>query len=64
MGKITDDLRRADPELWTEIKVICVQRDRTIYKWILDWLRLGVDAEKALGPAALASLRGEGDKQF
>lgn len=59
MGKITDDLRQADPELWREIKIICLQRDRRLYKWILDWLRLGVRAEKSLGPGALATLEGK-----
>lgn len=57
MGKIIDDLRHADPELWREIKVICVQRDRTLYKWILDWLRFAVHAEKTLGPDVLPTLQ-------
>ena len=54
---IVADIRDVDPQFWKELKIHCVNQDRTLYKWILDWLRLAVRAEKGLGPNALDVLK-------
>ena len=57
MGKITDQIRTADPELWKEVRAASLLRGGLVHEWILEWCRFAIDAEKVLGRDAINTLR-------
>ena len=57
MAKIVDQIRATDPELWKEIRAASLLKGGLVHEWIIEWLRLAIDAEKMLGGNAITALR-------